>query len=256
LRVRGDVDFGGGWGGTGIWMQSIKSQFGRIAREGESQLPPVRTDLKNYLQQGASGVDQLVLFKRGKVSKNTYFQAYGGILEEMYSGVGIDMLWRPVDSNLAFGANVNAVVQREYDKMFGTRDYRTVTGHVSAYWVTPFEDIDVAIHAGRYLARDVGATFEIQKRFANGWSIGAFATLTNVPFRVFGEGSFDKGLIFNIPFDLYSPRNSRGSYRAILRSINRDGGRMLDNWPGGLWENMRSTQGDRLRRNVDRMSPE
>jgi hypothetical protein len=31
---------------------------------------------------------------------------------------------------------------------------------------------------------------------------------------------------------------------------------MLDNWPGGLWENMRSTQGDRLRRNVDRMSPE
>jgi hypothetical protein len=256
LRVRGDIDFGGGWGGTGIWMQSIKSQFGRIAREGESQLPPVRTDLKNYLQQGASGVDQLVLFKRGKVSKNTYFQAYGGILEEMYSGVGIDMLWRPVDSNLAFGANVNAVVQREYDKMFGTRDYRTVTGHVSAYWVTPFEDIDVAIHAGRYLARDVGATFEIQKRFANGWSIGAFATLTNVPFRVFGEGSFDKGLIFNIPFDLYSPRNSRGSYRAILRSINRDGGRMLDNWPGGLWENMRNTQGDRLRRNVDRMSPE
>jgi hypothetical protein len=47
----------------------------------------------------------------------------------------------------------------------------------------------------------VGATFEIQKRFANGWSIGAFATLTDVPFEVFGEGSFDKGLIFRVPLD-------------------------------------------------------
>jgi hypothetical protein len=136
------------------------------------------------------------------------------------------------------------------------RDYRTITGHVSAYWVTPFRDVDVAIHAGRYLARDVGVTLEIQKRFANGWSIGAFATLTDVPFSVFGEGSFDKGLIFNIPFDLYSPKNTRGSYRSILRSINRDGGRMLDHWPGSLWENMRSTHGDRLRHNTDRMIPE
>jgi hypothetical protein len=256
LRVRGDVDFGGGWGATGIWMQNLKSQFGRIAREGESKLPPVRTDLKNYLQQGESGIDQLVLTKRGKLAEDIYYQAYGGMLEEMYSGVGIDMLWRRVNSNLAFGANLNAVVQRDFDKKWGVRDYRTVTGHVSAYWVTPFRDVDVAIHAGRYLARDVGATLEIQKRFANGWSIGAFATLTDVPFSVFGEGAFDKGLIFNIPFDLYSTKNTRGSYRTILRSINRDGGRMLDHWPGSLWENMRSTNGDRLYRNVDRMIPE
>jgi len=256
LRVRADVDLGSGWGATGIWMQNIKSQFGRITREGESQLPPVRTELKNYLQQGESGFDQLVLTKRGKLSEDLYYQAYGGMLEEMYSGVGMDLLWRRGESNLAFGANLNAVVQRDFDKKWGVRDYRTITGHVSAYWVTPFRDVDVAIHAGRYLARDVGATLEIQKRFANGWSIGAFATLTDVPFSVFGEGSFDKGLIFNIPFDLYSPKNTRGSYRSILRSINRDGGRMLDHWPGSLWENMRSTHGDRLRHNTDRMIPE
>ena len=256
LRARGDVDFGGGWSGTGIWVQNIKSQFGRIRREGESALPPVRTSLKDYLQQGASGIDQLVLVKRAKLRKDLYFQAYGGILEEMYSGVGAELLWRRPDSSFAFGANLNAVVQRDFDKMLGVRDYRTLTGHLSAFWATPLRNVDVALHAGRYLARDVGATLEIQKRFANGWSVGAFATLTDVPFAVFGEGSFDKGLIFSIPFDLYSPRNTRGSYRAVLRSINRDGGRMLDNWPGSLWDNMRPTHGDRLREHTGRMIPE
>ena len=254
LKIRGDADLGGGWGASGTWSQSLKSQFDRIAREGESLLPPVRTQLREYLQQGENGIDELYLVKRGKLAPNVFYQAYAGILEEMYSGVGGEVLWRP-DSPLAFGVSINGVVQREFDKLFGVRDLKTMTGHASVYWATPFHNFDVSVHAGRYLAGDIGATVEIQKRFANGWSVGAFATLTDVPFAVFGEGSFDKGLIFNIPFDLYSPRNTRGSYRTILRSINRDGGRMLDNWPGGLWEGLRRTHGDRLREGVPRMVP-
>ncbi len=254
LKIRGDSDLGDGWGLSGTWSQSLKSEFDRISREGSSLLPPVRTELKNYLQEGESGIDELYLVKRGKLSSNVFYQTYGGILEEMYSGVGAEILWRP-DSPVAFGVSLNGVVQREFDKLFGVRDLKTVTGHASLYWATPFHNFDVTVHAGRYLAGDVGATIEVQKRFANGWSVGAFATLTDVPFSVFGEGSFDKGLIFNIPFDLYSPRNTRGSYRTILRSINRDGGRMLDNWPGGLWEGLRRTHGDRLRQSVPRMMP-
>jgi hypothetical protein len=254
--VRGSVDFGGGWSLSGRWMQNITSQFDRIQRTGDSALPPVRTDQIQYLQQGKSGIDNLALVKRGKLRDDFYYQAYGGILEEMYSGVGGEVLWRPFDKPYAIGVNVNAVQQREFDKMFGLRDYRTVTGHVSLYWATPWYDFDVAVHTGRYLAKDFGSTLEIQKRFANGWSVGAFATLTDVPFEVFGEGSFDKGLIFRIPFDLYSTKNTRGAYRTIIRPINRDGGRMLDNWPGSLWENMRDTMADRLRRNQARMIPE
>lgn len=255
-EARGIVDLGGGWNAEGIWVQSLKSQFGRITRDGNSQLAPVRTDLRRYLQEGQSGIDRLVIVKRGKIGRDIYYQTFGGILEEMYSGVGGEVLWRRADLPFAFGANLMVVQQREYDKLFGLRDYKTLTGHVSAYWATGFHGFDVAIHAGRYLAKDIGATFEVQKRFANGWSIGAFATLTNVPFEVFGEGSFDKGLIFKIPFDLYSPRNTRGAYRLNIRSINRDGGRMIENWPGALWESLRSTHGDLLEDNKDRMVSE
>jgi hypothetical protein len=256
LNLTGVADLGSGWNVEGTWVQNLSSQFGRIQRDGDSQLPPVRTDLKRYLQEGKSGIDRLVLVKRGKIGRDLYYQTFGGILEEMYSGVGGEVLWRRADLPFAFGANLMAVRQREYDKLFGLRKYQTVTGHVSAYWATGFHNFDVAVHAGRYLAKDVGATIEIQKRFANGWSVGAFATLTDVPFDVFGEGSFDKGLIFRIPFDLYGPRNTQGGYRTILRSINRDGGRMIDNWPGALWESMRRTHGDMLERNQDRMVSE
>jgi hypothetical protein len=256
LRARGEVELGAGWSFGGIWVQNIDSQFDRIVREGESALPPVRTDLKRYLQEGQSGIDQLALVKRGKVGRDFYYQAYAGILEEMYSGVGAELLWRRADLPFAVGANVNGVRQREFDKMFGLRDYQTVTGHVSFYWVTPLKNVDAAVHVGRYLARDTGATLEISKRFANGWVVGAFATLTDVPFEMLGEGSFDKGLIIRIPFDLYSPRNTGGGYRTTLRSINRDGGRMLDNWPGSLWENLRRVQRDRLIEYQDRMIPE
>jgi hypothetical protein len=253
---RGTVDFGSGWSLSGRWVQNITSQFDRIKRPGGSALPPVRTDQIQYLQQGKSGIDNLALVKRGNLARDVYYQAYAGILEEMYSGVGGEVLWRPFDRPFAVGVNLNAVQQREFDKRFGLRDYKTLTGHVSLYWATPWYDFDVAVHTGRYLAKDFGSTLEIQKRFANGWSVGAFATLTDVPFEVFGEGSFDKGLIFRIPFDLYSTKNTRGAYRTIIRPINRDGGRMLDNWPGSLWENMRDTMADRLRRNADRVIPE
>jgi Exopolysaccharide biosynthesis protein YbjH len=255
-RLRGDVDLGSGWAVGATWVQRLKSQFDRIDRTSDSQLPTVRTLLKDYLQQGESGIDELFLAKRGKLTPSIFFQAYGGILEEMYSGIGAEVLWRPLDRPVAVGINLNSVVQRDFDKLFGTRDYKTITGHVSVYWATPYRDFDVVAHAGRYLAKDLGATLEIQKRFANGWSIGAFATITDVPFSKFGEGSFDKGLIFNIPFDLYSPKNTRGSYRTILRPINRDGGRMLDTWPGSLWESLRKTGADRLFMNRDRMQPE
>ncbi|MFM7740864.1 MAG: YjbH domain-containing protein, partial [Planctomycetota bacterium] len=86
--LRGSVNLGGGWSLTGRWNQSIKSQFDRIVRDGGSALPPVRTDQKEYLQQGKSGIDNFALVKRGKLRDDIYYQAYGGILEEMYSGVG------------------------------------------------------------------------------------------------------------------------------------------------------------------------
>ena len=49
------------------------------------------------------------------------------------------------------------------------------------------------------MAGDIGSTIEFSRKFANGVSFGAFATLTDVSAEEFGEGSFDKGIFFNVP---------------------------------------------------------
>lgn len=254
-RIGANLNLGEGWAVTGSWVQNVYSQFGGITRESDSVLPKVRSDVVRYLQEGKSGIDSLVLTKRGQFTDDLYYVGFAGILEEMYTGGGGEVLYRPFGSRFAVGANVIGVQQRDFDKGFGLQDYRTWIGHLSVYWASPLYNFDVAFHAGRYLAKDVGGTLEVTKRFANGWSVGAFATITDVPFSDFGEGSFDKGLIFRIPFNPYVGFNTRGRYAAVMRPIQRDGGQRLF-WGTTLWETHRGSGLDYLLQDRSRMVPQ
>ena len=52
---------------------------------------------------------------------------------------------------------------------------------------------------GKFLAGDVGTSIEFSRTFDTGMKFGVFASFTDVTSEQFGEGSFDKGLFFNIP---------------------------------------------------------
>lgn len=69
--------------------------------------------------------------------------------------------------------------------------------------------LQVTLQAGRYLAKDLGATLRVSRSFSNGSSMGAFATKTNVSAAQFGEGSFNKGMFWSVPFDAFMTRCSR-----------------------------------------------
>jgi hypothetical protein len=73
----------------------------------------------------------------------------------------------------------------------------------------------------------------VGRSFANGWRLSAFATLTDVPFEDFGEGSFDKGIRIEIPAAQLLGNASRHSYDIGINSLNRDGGRRVE-VPGRL----------------------
>ena len=55
------------------------------------------------------------------------------------------------------------------------------------------------ISYGEYLAGDKGFTLQLSRSFVNGVEYGVFASKTDVSSAQFGEGSFDKGIFFNIP---------------------------------------------------------
>lgn len=231
------------WQLIASYAQDIVNNFDEFTRVSNSVLPHVRSDAVEYLRNGQSGIEQFYLDKRGTLVSNIHYRVFGGILENMYSGVGFDALYQPFQSRLAFGLSGNYVQQREFDRSFRHRDYKTSTAFASVYWATPFYNYDVALHAGRYLAKDIGATLEVRRTFDNGWSLGLWATITDVPFETFGEGSFDKGIFLKIPIGAFGS-SGKAHYATRIRPIMRDGGARIEGFSGELWWDLRDARYD------------
>ena len=237
-----------------VYGQDIYNEFS-TDRVSNSRIQRVRSDVNRYLVEGQSGLDQLYVEYRKSVNPNVHYRAYVGILEAMYGGAGIEFLYAPFKSRLAVGATVNALRQRGFEKNFELLEYKTVTGYLSLYYASPFYNLDAAVHAGRYLGKDTGYTLEARRTFDSGFSLGGFVTRTNVSTEDFGEGSFDKGLFFRIPFNGLLPGNTRSAYTTIVRPLERDGGRRLEDFSGSLWFNQRAVRYDTLDRQKKRMVP-
>ena len=212
----------------------------------DSDLPRVRTFIGEYLKETDAGIDNLQYTRTYQFGRDWYSQAYGGILEMMYAGVGAEVLYRPMNSALALGLDINRVRQRDFDQQFGLRDYTVTTGHATAYWQTDWHDVLVKGSVGRYLAGDIGATLDVSRSFSNGVNIGAWATMTDAG-DDYGEGSFDKGLYVSIPLDAFFTTSSKGNTGLAWAPLTRDGGARLnrryqlydmtgDRDPEGYWD--------------------
>ena len=80
---------------------------------------------------------------------------------------------------------------------------------------------------GEYLAGDRGGTLDLSRRFKNGFTLGVFATKTNISSEEFGEGSFDKGFYFAIPTEIFYTKYTSGDITFGLHPLTRDGGAIL-----------------------------
>jgi hypothetical protein len=191
---------------------------------------------------------RLALSYNANLASNVFSRLSVGYLEEMFAGVAAEVLWKPTNSRLGVGVEVAHVWQRDPGFAFGTGyyDYATTTGFLSLYYaVTP--EYDLRLDLGQYLGGDRGGTLAVERRFANGWRIGAYATQTNVSYADFGEGSFDKGIYFTIPLELITGRATTERAEVTIQPILRDGGARLNLGPS-LYEAVRPGQAGDLER--------
>jgi hypothetical protein len=230
---------------------NILSDFSGL-RPSNSELPHVRSDALEYYDKGKNGIEEMQGTYNMTLAPGVYALARGGILESMFAGGGGEILWRPEGSRWALGATLYEVWQRGFDRLFDLQPYHVLTGHVSAYYESPWYDLNFRLDAGRYLAGDKGATITMSRRFDTGVEIGVFATFTNVPFAQFGEGSFDKGFIIKIPLDFMVPLNSQSEIDMNLRPVTRDGGQMLEP-EQVLYDSLRRTGYGDFLANVDQI---
>ncbi len=214
------------------WLQgsvqlALLDNYGKFKYTAPSNLPRVRTYMREFLTTSSVTMPNLQLTHAGKLTDNQYISVYVGYLENMYAGVGAEWLYRSLGSPVALGVDVNRVRQRDFRQDFALRDYQVDTGHATLYWDTGWNDVLAELSAGRYLAGDVGVTVEMSRVFQNGVRIGGYFTKTNVSAKQFGEGSFDKCLYVNIPFDAMLTKSSSKVAHFIWKPLIRDGGAKL-----------------------------
>lgn len=124
----------------------------------------------------------------------------------MFGGVGVEVLYRLLDSNWVFGLDVNYVKQCDWcsvKDMMKFIDYSVKIGYLIVYWMLFFvQDVLVKVSVGQYLVGDKGGMLEIVKCFDSGVVVGVWVVISNVFKDDYGEGGFSKGFYISILFDL------------------------------------------------------
>lgn len=215
-----------GFNFAGQFRYPLVGNIASSTRVSNSKIEPVRTNAVRYAQESDLQIGSLTAEYIFRPGKDLFGRVSAGYLENMFGGVSAEVLWYPTASRLALGAELNYVKQRDFDMLFGFQNYEVLTGHASAYYDFGngfFGQLDV----GRYLAGDYGATVSIDREFNNGFKVGGYFTLTDVPFDDFGEGSFDKGLRVEVPLSWFTGKPSRTVVSQTIRPITRDGGARL-----------------------------
>jgi len=190
---------------------------------------PVRVDIQSYLKEGKRSFDNFSLSYLKQLGSNEYSFLSIGELESMFGGIYFEYLRKNFHSFFSYGFDIAYVKQRQFSKkLFQYKDYSTIVGNLNIYAYEPKFKIDAKISIGRYLAKDLGITFDFGRRFKNGLKIGAFFTLTDMPDVEYGEGSFDKGIYVSFPLGSFGGKSSKGYRSEIYKPLTRDGGAKLN----------------------------
>ena len=210
--------------------KSLKDNFDDKVSAPNSSLPNVRTGVVDYLQQSSKDfyIGNLALENIWSPYTDFYTKLSIGYLESMYGGIAAEIMYKPFNRNTAFSYEHNDVQKRGFDQKFSFSDYKIKTSHLNIAHYHPRTNILAKWSYGKYLAGDIGYTFDISRRMPNGWRAGFWYSNTNVSAEEFGEGSFDKGFYIYAPLSIFSKNYSKDVQAFSLRSMTRDGGQKLE----------------------------
>ena len=209
-----------------------------VTQASNSLLPHVRSDIADYKRGGRFKLNRLMLNKYTMPAERVYARLSGGLYEEMYRGVGGQMLYLPKDSRWAADVTIDVLQQRGVKGWFDKRDYKTVTGIGSLHYKLPY-DITATARAGRFLAKDNGVRMEFKRRFPSGVEIGVWYTKTSgkditnpgTPSNPYN----DKGVFLSVPLNIMLLADTQATAGVALSPWTRDVGQMVAS-PGDLYD--------------------
>lgn len=210
-----------------------------VRQASNSLLPHVRSDVADYKKNGNLKLTQVLLNKFYHPQQRFYSRASAGLYEEMFGGAGGQVLYYPEHAPWAFDVSVDALRQRAPGHGLSFLDYSTVTALATLHYRFTSTGMTAAVRAGRFLAKDMGARFEIKRRYRSGFEVGAWYTVTNGN-DITSPGTpshpyHDKGVFMAIPLGSMLTRDTQARPRIAISPWTRDVGQMVVP-PGDLYD--------------------
>jgi hypothetical protein len=217
-----------------------------VTQPSNSLLPHVRTDIAEYRRAADAKLLKALFNQYYHPAERVYARASLGVYEEMYSGAGGQLLYLGAGGGWAADIALDALRQRDFEG-WGYRDYKTLTAIASLHYRMA-HGLTGTLRAGRFLARDEGVRVELKRRFASGFEVGAWYTVTNGN-DITSPGTpaspyYDKGIFMQMALNAMLTRDTRATATMSLAPWTRDVGQMVAS-PGDLARMMERNVFDR-----------
>lgn len=220
------------------WRINFADNLNRLRKYRQRSALPVRADIDDFTARTIA-TDRAFLGWLTTIRNGFYGSASAGYLEEMYGGIGGEILYRPYGKTYAIGGELWQVFKRDpfTSLNLGFNGDHLMTGHINAWYEFPGSGLTLKASLGRYLAEDLGGSISLMHEFKNGAELEAFATLTDQSdFDIFGGTThFYNGLRLKLPIGNAGPIPDGSEIRVNAAPLGRDNGQALDK-PLSLFE--------------------
>ena len=238
VSLHADWSLGHGWQVETTVQADVAEDFGLVrdtqlgeitnglfAQSDSQQILPLRALQQASLIEDDARVTKALISKRGtaiKTQRNAHasyhYQVFAGQVSSELGGFGGQVLYQMWQSRVAVGVNFAQLTVSDYDSHTEHLARKhTSTGTVSAYWASPWHNIDVSMEAGQFIGRDKGALVNIKRTFHNGWQFGLYAAKT----RLHGETYTNSGLQLTIPFNGWFGSGSGSDYDYLPAGVKK-----------------------------------
>lgn len=230
--------------GRGTFLDSsvrlrLWEDISEVTDKSNSVLPHVRSDIADYKRDANFKLNSLLINKYSHLGARLYGRFSFGYYEEMFGGLGGQVLYFHKTYPWAIDLAIDTLGQRETGGDLDFKDYRTTTAIATVHYRIPKYGITLALRGGKFLAKDVGTRYEFQRRFRSGVRVGAWYTITDRK-DITSPGSLekpynDKGIFVSIPLGSMLTKDTRATARFSIAPWTRDVGQMVSS-PGDLYQ--------------------
>ena len=221
------------WKGASAYARFSIPLYSNVYSPSAASLPPdvIRTDISKYMGKYYT-FDRLLINQAFRISKKTFGRLSLGYFDNMYAGVGGEILFYPGDGKMAFGAEGDWLKKRVPETHFELMDFKRYSILANAYYY--YQDLDMTFHAqyGRFLGGDIGWMLDISRRYDTGAIVGIYYSFTDTDVftEIWNRGYHHKGVYLSLPLRMFLTRDSSQMLNYGISPWTRDVAATVSHW--------------------------